>query len=113
MAVNINETQNSVNRKRRSTISLETLKNVYSMINNKSAREIARDIHLSNPSAYNLINKVTLTDGSEISLKEMLPKSGKKKTGLAEQQVLLANLVQEDLSLTQKGMRTYLKSKTF
>ncbi|KAF7694727.1 hypothetical protein CDIK_1990 [Cucumispora dikerogammari] len=79
--------------------------------NNKSAREIDSDLHLSNFSAYNLINEVTLTDRSDISLKKLLPKSSRKKSRLTEQQVLLANVVQEDPSLTQKGMRTYLESK--
>ncbi|KAF7692954.1 hypothetical protein CDIK_2358 [Cucumispora dikerogammari] len=100
------------NRKRRTTITFETLKNIYIMMqNNKRPKEISRDLNIALPNIYNLSNKIFLTDELDASLRELVLKLGRKKDELVEQQVLLANIVQDDPALTQKRIRVCLANK--
>ncbi|KAF7685557.1 hypothetical protein CDIK_3693 [Cucumispora dikerogammari] len=91
------------NRIQRTTMSFETLKNIYvKMQNNKKPKEMASFLNIALPIYYNLSYKILLTDRLNASLQELVSKLGRKKEGLVNQQVLLANTVKDDTALTQK-----------
>lgn len=109
-----NMQENAIRSRKRNTLTYETLKNIFSMLkNNKSAKEMSKDLNLSLATIYNMVEKISRTDGTENSLRALLGQLGRKRRGLSEAQSILAHIVQEDPSLTQRGMQECLQARGF
>lgn len=95
-----------VNRKPRITMTFDKLKTIHNMIsNNENVKSISLATGLSLSAVRENINKIDICKNNDQDIKSILKKLGRRKNSEnSEASLILPQIVQDDNSLTQKGI---------